>query len=201
LKFLKILSKVFVFIVGALITLWILAPWGKIGEYAVLSAENVARNRGLTAHHASVDGSWIGPNIKVNNFVAKMVLGGGEFRTISVSPLFIKSIIQFSPVVSVSFTGGKLLYMGNDADMGAGSFELLLKNNILSVRNLKSVGELSFDGFIQVNIRDFAIENADLMIKPPEKIESHLGSMKMMVPSLIQETTGQWRIKKEKSNE
>ena len=200
-RFLKILSKIFVFILGAIISLWILAPWGKIGEYAVLRAENIVRARGLTVQHTSVDGSWIGPNIKVNDFGAKMVLGGGEFRTISVSPLYMKSIFRFSPVVSVSFSGGKLLFGGDDTDMGSGNFELSLKNSILLVGNFKSTGDLSFDGFIEINIRDFAIENADLMIRPPERIESSLSAMKVMVPSLIQETTGQWRIKKEKSNE
>ena len=200
-KFLKKLSKVFLFLVAAIVSLWILAPWGKIGEYAVLRAENMVRSR-LNVQHSSVDGSWIGPNIKVNDFAAKMkMFGGGEFKTISVSPSFIKSLIQFSPVVSVAFTGGKLLFGLNDADMGAGNFELSLKNNILFIRNLKSIGDLSFDGFIEINIGNFTIENADLVIRPPEKIEPSMSDMKGMVPSLIQESPGQWRIKKEKSNE
>jgi len=201
LKFLKILTKLLIFIVGALISLWILAPWGKIGEYAVLSAENVARARNLTAQHTSVDGSWIGPKVRINNFSAKANFGGGgEFTTIDLSPSYFKSVFQFSPVALVSFTGGKLVGL-IDADMGSGNFEISLKNSILYIRNLKSQGELSFDGFIEINIRDFTIENADLVIRNPERIEMPLNAMKGMVPSLVQENPGQWRIKKEKSNE
>jgi hypothetical protein len=206
LKYLKVLIKVFVFIIGALISLWLLMPWGKIGEYAVLSAEKMVSSRGmitrgLTVQHSSVSGTWRGPTIGINDFSAKMNLGGGEFKKISFSPSFMQSIIQLSPVASVSFTGGKLLLPGgNETDMGRGKVDVSYKKGILSLKNFKSEGELAFDGFIVLDVNNNDIVNGDLMIKAPEKIESSLDLAKTLMRSLNQESTGQWRIKKEKSN-
>ncbi|MCL1875179.1 MAG: hypothetical protein FWF87_02835, partial [Synergistaceae bacterium] len=181
-----------------LISLWLLMPWGKIGEYAVLSAEKIASSKGFNTQHASVSGSWRGPTIEINEFVSKMIFAGGEFKTLSLSPSFIQSIIQFSPVISVSFTGGKLSFPGgNDVDIGSGNVEVSLKNGILSLKNFKNTGELLFDGSVAIDINGAKIETADLMIKPPEKIESSLNSMKAMLP-LIQESNGQWRLRRDK---
>ena len=197
-KFFKALIKTFIFIVGTLISLWLLMPWGKIGEYAVLSGERVVTSKGFNTHHSSVSGSWKGPSIKINDFTSKMALGGGEFKTLSFSPSFLKSIIQFSPVVSVSFTGGMLSFPGgNDADIGSGNFEVSLKNGILLLKNLNNTGELLLDGSIAIDINGARIENADLAIKSPEKIEQSLNSMKAMLP-LTQESKGQWRLRRDK---
>lgn len=173
-------------------------PWGKIGEYAVLSAEKIATSKGFNTQHSSVSGSWKGPNIKVNDFTSKMIFGGGEFKTLDFSPSLIKSIIQFSPVISVSFTGGKLSFPGgNDADIGSGNVEVSLKNGILLLRNIKNTGELLLDGNIAIDINGARIDNADLLIKSPEKIEQSLNSMKTMLP-LTQESKGQWRLRRDK---
>ena len=197
-KFFKALIKVLIFIVGTLISLWLFTPWGKIGEYAVLSAERTVTSKGFNTQHSSVSGSWKGPNIIINDFSSKMALGGGQFKTLSFSPSFLKTIIQFSPVVSVSFTGGTLSFPGgNDADIGSGNFEVSLKNGILLLRNLKNTGELSLDGSIAIDINGSKIDNADLLIKSPEKIEQSLNSMKAMLP-LTQESKGQWRLKRDK---
>jgi len=198
LKFFKALLKTFIFIIGALIAIWLLMPWGKIGEYAVLSAEKIATSKGFNTQHSSVSGSWKGPNIKVNDFTSKMIFGGGEFKTLDFSPSLIKSIIQFSPVISVSFTGGKLSFPGgNDADIGSGNVEVSLKNGILLLRNIKNTGELLLDGNIAIDINGARIDNADLLIKSPEKIEQSLNSMKTMLP-LTQESKGQWRLRRDK---
>ena len=197
-KFFKALLKTFIFIIGALIAIWLLMPWGKIGEYAVLSAEKIATSKGFNTQHSSVSGSWKGPNIKVNDFTSKMIFGGGEFKTLDFSPSLIKSIIQFSPVISVSFTGGKLSFPGgNDADIGSGNVEVSLKNGILLLRNIKNTGELLLDGNIAIDINGARIDNADLLIKSPEKIEQSLNSMKTMLP-LTQESKGQWRLRRDK---
>ena len=197
-KFFKVLLKTFIFIVGTLISLWLLMPWGKIGEYTVLSAERIATSRGFNTQHSSVSGSWKGPSIRINDFTSKMALGGGEFKTLSFSPSFLKSIIQISPVVSVSFTGGILSFPGgNNAVIGSGNFEVSLKNGILLLKNLKNTGELILDGNIAIDINSAKIDNADLMIKSPEKIEQSLNSMKAMLP-LTQESKGQWRLKRDK---
>jgi len=191
--------KTFVFIVGLTVSLWIFMPWGKIGEYAVLSAEKIASSRGLNTRHTSVSGSWKGPTININDFIAKIALGGGEFKVLSLSPSFMQSIIQFSPVVSVSFTGAKLSLPGvNDVGIDSGKVDLSLKNGILLLKNLRSTGELSFEGFVAIDISGAKIDTADLMIKPPQKIESSLNLMKNMLP-LTQESPGQWRLKREKN--
>ena len=196
-KYLKKLMNVFIFLFGALIALWFFMPWGKIGEYGVLSAEKMVSSRGLTAQHKSVSGSWRGPTIGINDFSAKMVLGGGEFKTISFSPSFIQTIIKFAPTVSVSFIGGKLLLPGNEADLGRGKVDVSYKKGILSLRNFKSEGELSFDGFITLGVDNREIINADLIIRAPEKFETPFGMVKRLIPSLVQESTGQWRIRKD----
>jgi len=199
LKFFKVLMKAFIFIVGLLVSLWVFMPWGKIGEYAVLSAERIATSRGIVnARHTSVSGSWRGPTIRINDFTARNALGGGEFKVLSLSPSFMQSIIQFSPVVSVSFTGAKLLLPGgNETGMDSGKVDLSLKKGILLLKNLKSTGELSFEGFVAIDTNGNKIETADLMIKPPQKIEPALNLMKTMLP-LTQESTGQWRLKRDK---
>ena len=196
-KLFKVLIKTLIFIVGALASLWIFMPWGEMGEYAVLSAEKTASSRGYNIQHSSVSGSWIGPSILINDFASRMVLAGGEFKTLRLSPSFIQSLIRFSPVMSVSFTGGKLsLPGGNDADLGSGRVEISLKNGILLLNNLRSTGELSFDGFATININSARIENADIMINSPERIESSLNSMSIMLP-LTRESAGQWRLKRD----
>ena len=175
-------------------------PWGKIGEYAVLSAEKMASSKGFSTQHSSVGGSWKGPTINISGFASKMAFGGGEFRTLSLSPSFMQSLIQFSPVMSVTFTGGKLSFPGGiDADMGAGKAEVSLKNGVLSFRNFKSTGELSLDGNIAIDINGAKIDNADLMIRSPEKIEPSLSSMRGILP-LTQESRGHWRLKRDKNN-
>ena len=200
-KLFKVFIKAFIFILGVLISLWVLMPWGKIGEYAVLSAERTASSRGFDARHTSVSGSWRGPTIKINDFTAKMVFGGGEFRTLSISPSFIQSIIQFSPVAIVSFTGGRLLLPGgNSADLGSGKVEVSVSRGTLLLKNLKSVGELSIDGHVAIDINGQKIDNADLVMKSPERIESTLSAMSLLLP-LTQESAGQWRLRREKNNE
>ena len=198
-KLLKILIKTLIFIIGTLISLWLLMPWGAIGEYGVLSMERIASSRGFNIQHSSVSGSWIGPTIRINGFTSRMAFGGGEFRTLSLSPSIIQSFIQLSPVISVSFTGGTLsLPGGNDADMGSGTVEISLRNGILLLNNLKSTGELSLDGNIAIDINGARIETADLMIRSPERIETSLNSMRAILP-LIQESNGQWRLRRERS--
>ena len=110
-----------------------------------------------------------------------------------------QSIIQFSPVISISFTDGKLLLPGgNEAEMRTGNVEVSLKNGILLLKNLKSTGELSLDGNIAIDLNGVKIDNADLMIRPPEKIEPSLDLMKVMLP-LTQESQGIWRLKRDKT--
>ncbi|MCL2767384.1 MAG: hypothetical protein FWE49_01440 [Synergistaceae bacterium] len=197
-KILKLLMKLLLFIVGVLVSLWLLMPWGKVGEYAVLSAEKIASSKGFNTQHSSVSGSWRGPNIIVNDFTSKMALGGGEFKTLSFTPSFPQSMIQLAPVMSISFTGGKLSFPGGiDADIGSGNVEVSYKNGILFIRNLKNTGELSFDGSIAIDINSTKIDHADLMIKSPESIEQSLDSMKSMLP-LTQESNGQWRLRRDK---
>ena len=201
-KYLKKFLKVFIFIIGVMIAIWISLPWDKIGEYAVLIAERRVSSMGFTARHSSVNGSWKGPNIKVNDFAAKMTLGGGEFQSISVTPSYLKSITQFAPVISVSFSGGKVfLPGGSEADMGAGQVEISFKNGILSLRNFKSVGDLSFDGFIVIDVKNgVKIDNADMIIKATSSAEVSLNFLSQMVRDMTKESAGQWRIKREKSD-
>jgi hypothetical protein len=203
LKFFKVLIKAFIFIIGVLVSLWIFMPWGEIGEYAVLSAERAAVSRGFTARHTSVSGTWNGPVIKINNFVARMAMGGGEFETLSVSPSIMKSLFQFSPVVSVSFTGGKLfLPGGKDAEMGTGKVEISLKNGILLLKDLSSTGELAFDGYVAYDINGGRVDNADLAIKSPESVEQALNLARtMMNNDLNEESKGLWRLKRVKNDE
>ena len=199
-KYVKLIIKIFMFIIGVLISLWILMPWGRIGEYAVLSAERTASSKGFDAKHSSVSGSWKGPTIRINDFSAKMALGGGEFKTLTISPSFMQSIIRFSPVALVSFTGGKLsLPGGNDADMGSGKVEVSIKRGILLLKNFKSAGELSLDGSLAIDINGNKIDNADLIIRSPEKIEPVLRSISIMLP-ITQESAGQWRLRRDKND-
>ena len=173
-------------------------PWGKIGEYAVLSAERMASSKGFNTQHSSVSGSWRGPTIEINDFSSKMAFGGGEFKTLSFSPSFMQSVVQISPVISVSFTGGKLfLPGGSDAEIGSGNFEISFKNGILSIKNIKNTGELLLDGNIAIDAGEAKIDNADMLIKPPGKIESSLNSMRVMLP-LTRESNGQWKLKRDK---
>lgn len=194
--------KIIVFIIGASVALWILMPWDKIGEYVVLSAERRASTMAIAVRHSSVNGSWYGPNITINDFTGKYLIAGGEFKTVSVTPSYLQSLIQFSPVISVSFGGGKIsLPGGNETDLGSGQVEVSFKNGILTLRNLRSAGELSFDGYIEIDLsKGREIDNADLIIKAPEKFDSYMQTIKSMIPSLSKESAGQWRIKKEKSN-
>ena len=193
----KVLIKTLIFAVGALVSLWLLTPWGKIGEYAILSVEKTAISKGFNAQHSSVNGSWKGPNIKVNNFVSKMAFGGGEFKTLSFSPSFLQSIIQFSPVISVSFTDSTLFFPGGNAiDIGSGNFEVSRKNDKLLFRNLKNTGEFLLEGNIAIDVKGPKIDNADLMIKSPEKTEQSLYLMKAILP-LTQESKGQWRLRRD----
>lgn len=191
--------KTFIFIVGALVALWIFMPWDKIGEFIVLSAERRASSMGVSVRHSSVSGSWYGPKIVINDFSGKYLIAGGEFRIISVTPLYVQSIIHFSPAMSVSFSGGKVsLPVVNDTDLGSGQVEVSYKDGVVLLKNLISDGEISLNGYIAIRGRE--IDEADLMIKVPEKFESYMSTMKAMIPSLNKESTVLWRIKKEKSN-
>lgn len=198
--FLKLFIKFTIFAIALVCSLWVFAPWGKIGEYVVLSAEQRAAASGINVRHSSVAGSWSGPTINVNDFSAKVMFGGGSFKTITVSPAITDSVMSFSPVIYVSFTGGEVSMPGGAAaSLGSGSFELSTSGGLIMISNLRSSGELILDGYVVIDPASAKIDNADMKIKAPDSLKQALSSMKAFLP-LSEEQDGSWKLKREKGN-
>lgn len=198
-KLLGVFFKIIIFLVGAVLALWFFMPWGRIGEYVLLSAEKEASVKGFTVQHSSVTGSWRGPAIDVKELVARMALGGGAFKTLSVSPSIVASAARFSPVISVSFTGGEVFLPGGlVASLGSGSLELSISNGMVLVEKIKSDGELLLDGFMAIDLANAKIDHSDLNIKFPENLKTAFSSMKNFLP-LVEEANGTWKLKREKN--
>lgn len=199
-RFLKNFVKLMIFAVGLMIAAWIFMPWGRIGEYILVNSENAAAAKGFSMRHSAVSGSWHGPTVDIQDLMARMLLGGGGFKNISISPAIFASIINLSPVISVSFSGGEVSLPGGVvASLGSGSLELSFSSGIILMDKVKSAGEISLEGSVAIDPSKGRIERANLTVKSPEKLHNSISAMKGILP-LTEGPNGTWLLKREAGN-
>jgi hypothetical protein len=202
-KTLKFLLKGLLFVAGIGVAAWVFMPWKQVGEGVLLLASK-RLNILSSSSYASVGG--VPGGFVVEDWEARGLMGKVDlsFRTLTIVPDIVASLMNMAPTCRVAFTGSALgeiavtpLKKIPGVTLGNGRLVVSLNRQGVLLEGLRSDGDLSMNGSLLVApSASPPIRWADVAINvKSEPFEKEMSSLQMLLP-LEQDAPGRWFLRR-----
>ena len=204
-KAISIFLKTLLFLVGVLMAVWIFLPWKQVGEYALAAAgRRLETPASITwAAVSNVPGGFVIEDLKAQRL---MGMGDVSFRTVTVVPDLMASLLRMSPTCQISFTGNTVgeiavtpLKKIPGVALGNGSFIVSFSDQGILLDDVRSDGEIAMRGSLLLSpsserLIGWAEVALDIKSEPFEK---ELPSLQMSLGlPLQQDAPGRWFLRR-----
>ena len=204
-KAISIFLKTLLFLVGVLMAVWIFLPWKQVGEYALAAAgrrlETPASITWGTVNN--VPGGFVIEDLKAQRL---MGMGDVSFRTVTVVPDLMASLLGMSPTCQISFTDNTVSEIAvtplkkiPGVALGNGSFIVSFSDQGILLDEVRSDGEIAMRGSLLLSpsserLIGWAEVALDIKSEPFEK---ELPSLQMSLGlPLQQDAPGRWFLRR-----
>ena len=204
-KAISIFLKTLLFLVGVLMAVWIFLPWKQVGEYALVAAGRRLETPASITWAAvnNVPGGFVIEDLKAQKL---MGMGDVSFRTVTVVPDMMPSLLRMSPTCRISFTDNTVSEIAvtplkkiPGVALGNGSFTVSFSDQGILLDEVRSDGEIAMRGSLLLSpsserLIGWAEVALDIKSEPFEK---ELPSLQMSLGlPLQQDAPGRWFLRR-----
>ncbi|GHV48217.1 hypothetical protein FACS1894204_12340 [Synergistales bacterium] len=195
-KTIRLCLKIMLFIAALVVSAWFFMPWREIGEHAL---------RLSGAAYSSVKN--VGGGFSVENLRAHKLNGMADlsFRTLTVVPDVLSSILSLSLSCRLSFTGGALgeiavtpLKKIPGIGFGDGRLAVGVRGDSVFMEGIRSNGDLSMNGdlFIDLSAERIIQRAAVTLNVKSEPFDKEVLPLLQNIMPLEQEGQGRWALRR-----
>lgn len=204
-KAIRILLKTFLFLVGAVLSAWIFIPWSQVGESALLAATRQLPTPASITWSAvsSVPRGFVIMDLKARKLMGMVDV---SFKTLTIVPDVVASLLAMSPTCRISFTGNTVgeiavtpLKIIPGIALGDGSVTVSLNDQGILLDEMRSDGEMSMRGSLALSpSAERLIRWADVALDvKSEAFEKELPSLQMSLGLPVQQDApGRWFLRR-----
>ena len=173
-----------------MLSLWHFMAWRDVGTFAMSFASSRLGASGTRLAWSDVSEAEGG--FTVRNFSVK---GGADlnFRTLTIRPRVIASVLSLAPVCDISFTGGNVR-LGMTINFGDGRVLLTAGSPEAVLEDIRTNGDFAVSGMLAVNPSAMRITRANARLSVPENFSQNMGMFQSFLP-LVNEG-GQWYLRR-----
>ena len=188
---LVILFRTLLFLAAFGVVLWLFMPWREVGTAALSLGAPVLEKQGVRLGFSGVsaaDGGFTVNDLSVGGLLSL------SFRSITIRPQFLMSVMNLALVCEVEFKGWTAT-IGQPISLGDGGFLLTASSHEVMLERLKTDGDFSILGFLSFDLDKMRIGRADAALKVPASFEENMGTLQGFLP-LVREGNGNWFLRR-----
>ncbi len=200
-KFIKkpliLILKLVLLISGLCAAFWYFMPWREVGGAVLSLAAPQLERRGMRMNFAGVRSQSGEQGFTIDG----LSIGGFtnfNFDSITIHPQLMASIMNFAPVLEISFKNGSMT-MGQKINFGDGGLLLTASPNDILVERLRTNGDFAVNGFLTFSPARMRISRAEASLKIPADFEDNMKTLQSFLP-LVREGNGNWYLRRAADN-
>lgn len=185
-----LLLKVFLFLAAFVAALWAFLPWREAGVASLTLAGDALERHGMRLAFSDVEaaeGGFTVNGLSVSGFTTF------SFRSLTLRPQLMASLLSLAPVCEADFTGGEMT-MGQAMNFGDGGFLLTAGRDGVLLERLRADGDFAVSGFVAVDPARMKISRAEAAISVPQSFEGNMETLQGFLP-LVREGGG-WVLRR-----
>ncbi|NLL36346.1 MAG: hypothetical protein GX256_02345 [Fretibacterium sp.] len=188
------LLKTLLLLTAFCVSSWFFMPWRQVGTAVLTEARRHLETRGAELSFAGVEavsGGFQVRNLNLSSFARF------SFRTLTLKPHLLDSLLVLTPVCSVTFEGAEAV-MGQPMSLGDGGATVTLGPDSVLLEGLRSNGEFSLNGFLAIDPGAMRIARANAAVRVPQSFEENMEALQAFLP-LVREGSGRWFLRREEA--
>ncbi|MDR1621683.1 MAG: hypothetical protein LBS00_04845 [Synergistaceae bacterium] len=202
-KAIKFFLKGLLFVIGVGVAAGIFMPWKQVGEGVLLLAGGRLKAPASIVYSSvgSAPGGFVVEDLDVRSLMGRVDV---SFRTATIAPDIVASLMNMAPTCRIAFTGSALGEIAvtprkkiPGITLGNGRAVVSFNRQGVLLENLRTDGDLSTSGSLLVApSADPPIRWADVAIDVrSESFEKEMPSLQMLLP-LQQDASGRWFLRR-----
>ena len=184
------LLKALLFLVAFVAALWASLPWREVGVASLTLAGDVLERNGMRLAFSDVEAAGGGFTV---NGLAVSGFTTFSFRSLTLRPQLMASLLSLAPVCEADFTGGEMT-MGQAMNFGDGGFLLTAGRDGVLLERLRTDGDFAISGFVALDPGRMKISRAEAAISVPQSFEGNMETLQGFLP-LVREGSG-WVLRR-----